>query len=54
MLPVVSLLIATPGFNMVDNVTIDYMHVVCLAIVRALLDIWLTQRSESYFIADKV
>ena len=54
MLPVVSPLIAAPGFNMVDNVTIDYMHVVCLGIVRALLDMWLTQRSKSYFIGDKV
>ncbi|XP_062507747.1 uncharacterized protein LOC134184148 [Corticium candelabrum] len=54
MLPVVSPLIAAPGFNMVDNVAIDYMHVVCLGIVRALLDMWLTQRSESYFIDDKV
>ena len=54
MLPVVSPLIAALGFNMVDNVTIDYMHVVCLGIVRALLDMWLTQRSESYFIGDKV
>ena len=54
MLPVVSSLVAAAGFNMVDNVTIDYMHVVCLDIARALLDMWLTERSESYFIGDKV
>ena len=54
MLSVVSPLIAAPSFNMVDNVTIDYMHVVYLAIVRALVDMRLTQRSESYVIGDKV
>ena len=54
MLPVVSSLMAAPGFNMVDNVAIDCMHVVCLGIVWALLDMWLTQQSESYFIGDKV
>ena len=43
MLPVVSPLLAAPGFNMVDGVAIDYMHVVCLGIVRSLLDIWLNE-----------
>ena len=54
MLSVVSPLLAAQSFNMVDGVAVDYMHVVCLGVVRSVLDMWLNGQSESYFIGDKV
>jgi hypothetical protein len=54
MLPVVSPLVVAPGFNMVDSIKIDYMHVVCLGSLRSLLDVWLNGQSEPYFIGDKI
>ena len=54
MLPMASPLIEAKEFDLVEGVVIDYMHVVCLGVVRALLEKWLTHRDESYFIGNKV
>ena len=54
MCEVVSPLLAARGFNMVDGIAIDWMHVVCLGVVRLLIDHWLNSRGELYFIGDKV
>ena len=54
MLAEASPLLAARGFDLTKGVTIDWMHVVCLGIVRSMLDNWLTARSEGYFIGDKV
>ncbi|XP_062519358.1 uncharacterized protein LOC134194453 isoform X2 [Corticium candelabrum] len=52
--PVASPLLAAKGFNLVDGVAIDYMHVVCLGVTRNLLEKWLSDRSSAYFIGHKI
>ena len=39
---------------MVDGIAIDWMHVVCLGVVRLVIDHWLNSRGELYFVGDKV
>ena len=54
MLPVASLLFGAIGFDFVAGTAIDWMQVVCLGIVRGLLDKWLNLSHELYFIGNKV
>ena len=54
MLPVASPLFAAVGFDLANGTSVDWMHVVCLGIVRNLIDKWLCSSSEPYFIGDKV
>jgi hypothetical protein len=54
MLPVASPLFAAVGFDLGDGIAIDWMHIICLGIVRDLLDKWLNSSSEPYFIGDEV
>lgn len=37
----VSILTEIPQINMIDNFSMDYMHLVCLGIVKKLISLWL-------------
>lgn len=37
----VSFLTEIPNFSLVDNVPLDYMHVVCLGVMRKMIFLWL-------------
>jgi hypothetical protein len=54
MFPVASPLFAAVGFDLVDGIAVDWMHVICLGIVRDLIDKWLCSSTEPYFIGDKI
>lgn len=54
MLAMASPLLAAKGFDLVEGVVIDYMHVVCLGVTRGLLEKWLTHRNENYYIGNRV
>lgn len=39
--PTMSILTDIPGINVIDNFFLDYMHLVCLGVVKKLINLWL-------------
>ena len=37
-----------PNFNLVNNVPLDYMHLVCLGVTRRLLYLWLFGNNKQF------
>jgi hypothetical protein len=52
--PVASPLFAAVDFNVMDGIVVDRMHVLCLGVVRSLIEKWLYSSLENYFIGGKV
>lgn len=43
-----SLVLETLGINMVDQFVLDYMHVVCLGVMKKLLELWISVRQKKF------
>lgn len=49
-----TILLEIPNFNMVDNIPLDYMHLVCLGVVRKLIYLWLFGDLKNRLRANKI